>query len=294
MAVRTIIIGAGRWAQIMLKNAIDSDGVEVVCIASRSPQKSFLSGIRWVTMEELEKADFDAAIIAVPIDQLSCVARKMLQNGKHVLLEKPGAQSSEELISLYELARKKDLTLTINYHRGLDKDSSKIADFCRKLKAPKKFKIHHQWTKQKTRGNIVDNLLCHDISKTISLLRSISISERITVSDINAQNTKGPHADVLTLSMKICGIFFGDSDSKDVEYTAHITLIKKDTENINKYMTSYFIDDCKINYQGGVDSTNTVAIMIDNFSSEIQSKSLTDPIVPIITRQFLDQIKEAL
>ena len=61
-------------------------------------------------IEELledKKAAVDAAVIAVPHDALSSLARNSLAAGFHVLLEKPGGRTARELAAAVALARRK-------------------------------------------------------------------------------------------------------------------------------------------------------------------------------------------
>jgi UDP-N-acetylglucosamine 3-dehydrogenase len=57
----------------------------------------------------------DAAIIATPIETLFNVALKMIDRGKHVLIEKPAATTSRDIIMLENSAKKKDAVVGIGY-----------------------------------------------------------------------------------------------------------------------------------------------------------------------------------
>jgi len=57
----------------------------------------------------------DAAVIATPIETLSNVALKMIDRGKHVLIEKPAAITSKDIIMLEDFAKKKDAVVGVGY-----------------------------------------------------------------------------------------------------------------------------------------------------------------------------------
>jgi predicted dehydrogenase len=61
-------------------------------------------------------AGVDAVIVATTNDQLASVARRAIDAGKHVLLEKPGARSFAELESLVALAERRGVTVRVGYN----------------------------------------------------------------------------------------------------------------------------------------------------------------------------------
>lgn len=60
---------------------------------------------------------FDAAILAVPNLLHFPVAMELLNNSKHVLIEKPMALSSDDCQKMIEISREKELTLSIGHIR---------------------------------------------------------------------------------------------------------------------------------------------------------------------------------
>lgn len=62
------------------------------------------------------KNTFDAVLIATPHKYHALITRQALNAGKHVLCEKPGAISSQEIKKNMELAKKKGLTYMIGYN----------------------------------------------------------------------------------------------------------------------------------------------------------------------------------
>ena len=74
--------------------------------------------------QDLLKSDLDAIAIATPVNTHYQLARAALEAGKHVLIEKPIAASSQEAQKLIELAHRQNLVLmvghTFEYHPAVE------------------------------------------------------------------------------------------------------------------------------------------------------------------------------
>jgi len=60
--------------------------------------------------------DVNAVIIATPHDQLAPLSLACIQKGKHVLVEKPAARSSEELEAVLQAAEEKRVTVKVGFN----------------------------------------------------------------------------------------------------------------------------------------------------------------------------------
>ena len=113
----------------ILAPAKETPGVEVMGIASRTPQKAeeFAArhGIqrRFGSYEALlESADIDAVYIALPTGLHYQWASRALEAGKHVLCEKPLAENAQQAQSLFQLAKQRGLVLVEAMHiRNLER-----------------------------------------------------------------------------------------------------------------------------------------------------------------------------
>jgi predicted dehydrogenase len=65
---------------------------------------------------EVVAADVDLVIIATPHDSLAPVARAALEAGKHVLIEKPGGRSADEVGAIAALAQKNGLVAKVGFN----------------------------------------------------------------------------------------------------------------------------------------------------------------------------------
>lgn len=72
--------------------------------------------------ELLEQSDADLVIITAPNDVHFTLAKKALENDKHVILEKPFVTNSSEGKALIELAEKKQRVLSVYHNRRWDGD----------------------------------------------------------------------------------------------------------------------------------------------------------------------------
>lgn len=120
------IIGCGLIGQKRLQNF---RGAEAVILAdSHLPRAQYLAKLapqakiseRW--QDVVETRDLDFVVIATPHHLLAPITTACLQNGKHVLVEKPAALNADELLPLLELSQKNNLRVHVGfnhrYHRA--------------------------------------------------------------------------------------------------------------------------------------------------------------------------------
>lgn len=120
--LRIGIIGCGYWGPNLLRNFLKADGCEVVAVAdldaSRlAPLSRIYPHLRATTRpdELLEDPGVDAVAIATPISTHHALARQALQRGKHVLVEKPMAETSMEADDLVRLAHARERILMVDH-----------------------------------------------------------------------------------------------------------------------------------------------------------------------------------
>ena len=101
------VIGCGRWGPNYIRNlteigepdveaAADRDAGALNTLAQRFPGIGPVADNR----ELLGSEEIEAIVIATPASTHYEIARTCLEHGKHVLMEKPLASSSEEALSL--------------------------------------------------------------------------------------------------------------------------------------------------------------------------------------------------
>jgi len=118
--VKTAIIGIGKWGRNVACEL--NAASELVAYASTGSPES----ITWATehipstsrlsLEEIyTDSSIEAVAIATPVHTHAAIAETLLHAGKHVLIEKPLAESSEEASRLMKLATERHLTLMTGY-----------------------------------------------------------------------------------------------------------------------------------------------------------------------------------
>lgn len=120
--VNVALVGYGYWGVNLLRNLMSVKGCKTVAVCEVNVErhqaiKALYPGVQTTeSYEELiNSQDVDAIVIATPVNAHYELAKKALQNGKHVLVEKPltdSAATSEELV---KLAESKNLLLMVDH-----------------------------------------------------------------------------------------------------------------------------------------------------------------------------------
>jgi predicted dehydrogenase len=121
-AVGVAVIGYGYWGPNLVRNFASIEGSQVIAISDLDPEKltagtRFLPGITGTTdfRDLLKDSRIDAIAIATPVRTHYEVALAALRAGKHVLIEKPLAQTSEQVEHLIEEAERRNLILIVDH-----------------------------------------------------------------------------------------------------------------------------------------------------------------------------------
>lgn len=116
------IIGYGYWGPNLVRNFFGKSNCNVKSVSDARPERLKLLSQSYNSIRGVLDADdliynpeIDAVVIATPVYTHFSLAKKALQNGKHVLLEKPMASSVAECEELIELAAQKKLLLMVDH-----------------------------------------------------------------------------------------------------------------------------------------------------------------------------------
>lgn len=122
MITRIGIIGYGYWGINLLRNfmATPHGTVTVVCDSREERRKAAKQAYPSLeTVAEVDelmaRPDVDAIVVATPVFLHYPLAKKALEAGKHVLVEKPLTASVEQAQELVQLAQSKQLTLAVDH-----------------------------------------------------------------------------------------------------------------------------------------------------------------------------------
>jgi predicted dehydrogenase len=116
------IVGYGYWGPNLVRNFANTDGAQVIAVSDFDEAKLALAqrrfpGIETTTdyRELLTNPKIDAIAIATPVQSHYDLALKALRAGKHVFVEKPLAQTSDQVRHLIEEADRRRLALMVDH-----------------------------------------------------------------------------------------------------------------------------------------------------------------------------------
>lgn len=116
------VIGAGYWGKNLIRNVNESkaSSLEVVCDideAKLDRMKRRYPGVQTTTefSDVLSNENVAAVVIATNVHSHYELAKKAMESGKHVFVEKPMADSVKRAEELVELADKRSLTLMVGH-----------------------------------------------------------------------------------------------------------------------------------------------------------------------------------
>jgi predicted dehydrogenase len=122
MAINVGVIGYGYWGPNLVRNLMETEGADVVSCADLRPDRRALMQRRYPTVKVTENADsiiddpkVDAVVIATPVSTHHALAKRALDQGKHVLIEKPMTRTIAEGEELIRLAESNGLALMVDH-----------------------------------------------------------------------------------------------------------------------------------------------------------------------------------
>jgi predicted dehydrogenase len=130
VSVKVAVAGLGHWGKNLVRNfdeladlryLVDLDPALRESFAHRYPHARVTAELD----DALEDPEIEAIVIATPVPTHYALAKRALEAGKHVFVEKPPAMRGEEMEDLVALAEERDLTLMpghlLLYHPGVRK-----------------------------------------------------------------------------------------------------------------------------------------------------------------------------
>jgi predicted dehydrogenase len=120
--IRIGVIGYGYWGPNIVRNFHGQDHSRVVMVCDKSANsvrrvlQSYPDMLVTGNADEILKAtDIDAVAIVTPVHTHFELAKKALENGKHVFIEKPFTSTSAQAEELIELAERKNLKIMVDH-----------------------------------------------------------------------------------------------------------------------------------------------------------------------------------
>ena len=122
MTIGIGVIGYGYWGPNIVRNFSEVPGARVVALCALRPDRLALAEQRFPQLattrdyrDLLVNPQVDAVAIATPVSTHFEFGVAALRAGKHVLVEKPIAASSEEAMRLIDEAAKRNLVLMVDH-----------------------------------------------------------------------------------------------------------------------------------------------------------------------------------
>ncbi len=120
--MRVAIVGAGNWGKHLLRNFCELLGEEDVIVSDIDEKRLKEAKAQHVGIVVTQDFDnllmdrrIDAVVIATPVVTHFELAKKALEAGKHVLVEKPISLDIDEAMELVKLARRTGRTLMVDH-----------------------------------------------------------------------------------------------------------------------------------------------------------------------------------
>jgi predicted dehydrogenase len=126
---RVAVAGLGHWGPNLARNFAELADLAWLCdadpakssVAERYPQARFTTSFDDLLADD----SLDAVVVATPVPTHYALAKRVLEAGKHVLVEKPPAMRGHEMDELCRLAEKADRVLMpghlLLYHPGVQR-----------------------------------------------------------------------------------------------------------------------------------------------------------------------------
>jgi predicted dehydrogenase len=116
------VVGYGYWGPNLVRNFAISEVARVVSVSDLDPSKLAVCKRLYPAVattsdfrDLLRDTRIDAIVIATPVHTHYELALAALKAGKHVLVEKPLAQTSEQVLHLIDEAERRGLTLMVDH-----------------------------------------------------------------------------------------------------------------------------------------------------------------------------------
>ncbi len=115
------IIGVGYWGKNLYRNFLNSQYFNLMSVADsntmidRQNYESANVKFSFDARDICNDPKVDAVCIATPVNTHFELAKQALENGKHVLIEKPMCLNSIECLKLIEIANKKNLVIMVDH-----------------------------------------------------------------------------------------------------------------------------------------------------------------------------------
>jgi len=136
--MKIIQIGTGGWGKNHCRVLSEYEVLSAICDSNMERAKEFgkkYSVNSYNSIEKLmENEDFDAAFVCTPTITHAEIAKNLIENKKHVFIEKPMTYLSEDGQNLIEIAKKNNVVLTCGYIERFNPAVDTVKNFLKSKK----------------------------------------------------------------------------------------------------------------------------------------------------------------
>ena len=136
--MKVVQIGVGGWGKNHSRVLSEFSVLSAVCDANSERAEEFgkkYSVNFYDSFESLlEQEEFDAALVCTPTFTHSDIATRLIENKKHVFIEKPMTYLSEDGQNLIEFAKRNNVIITCGYIERFNPAVASVKDFIKSQK----------------------------------------------------------------------------------------------------------------------------------------------------------------
>jgi predicted dehydrogenase len=197
--VKVGIVGVGHLGSIHAKVYSKLDNVELVGVCDCNLERALEIGKKYHTRSFADFEDLfgkvDAASIVVPTSLHYNVAKEFLNNGIHVLIEKPITKTISEADELISIAQKKGLIIQVGH---VERFNAAVLALEHYLKKPKFLECQRlgPFHKRVEDVGVVLDLMIHDIDIVLGLIKQ----EVVNIEAVGL-STMSDHEDVANVRL---------------------------------------------------------------------------------------------
>jgi predicted dehydrogenase len=176
MPIKICLIGAGHMGRIHAQKLVRMKDVRLTRIVDADPTRAAEEGLKHGVpsaddFNDVLSNGLQAAVVASPTETHFPVARRLLEEGVHVFVEKPIATNPDEAQKLINLASKKGLILQVGH---LERFSPAFRRALPLIDRPYSIEARRTsgFTGRSTDIDVIYDLMIHDIDLVMSLTQS--------------------------------------------------------------------------------------------------------------------------
>jgi predicted dehydrogenase/threonine dehydrogenase-like Zn-dependent dehydrogenase len=261
--VRVGLVGAGGYASGVLLPHFKAAGAEFLSVASASGVSALNVGRQFGFASCVSGADevlsdprVNLVVVATRHDTHAELARRALETGRHVFLEKPLALSDEELDELLEAARRSEGELLVGFNRRSSPLALKAKEFFEGRRAPLSFVYRvnagrvprGHWTQDlREGGGRIVGEVCHFVD-LLQFWADAPVT-RVYAEAVAGEDEQTPDEDSVLITLR-----FADGSNGTIAYLAEgDRALAKERVEIFGGGSTFVLEDFRraVTYRGG-------------------------------------------